>query len=112
MDLLTITGLTLSTHIGVYEWEQRILQKLLLDITLHGDFSDCDDNLDKVFDYEKLCLLTTQYVESNSFKLIETVADKVAKLIKETLHVPSVTVSVSKPDAIKNARNIQVTVTR
>lgn len=112
MDTLTITGLTVNTRIGVHAWEQRISQRLLLDISLATDFRACADDLDKTIDYDKLCQEVTYFAESHAFQLIETVAEKVAELIRETFQVTDITVSVSKPDAIKNAKNIQVTVKR
>jgi dihydroneopterin aldolase len=44
--------------------------------------------------------------------LIETVAENVAKLIKDEFLVKELTISVSKPHAIKNAGNICVTINR
>jgi dihydroneopterin aldolase len=112
LDSLHIKGLTVATRIGVYAWEQQIEQRLLIDITIPADFSACDDLLAKTVDYDKLCQQVTTYVESNAFQLIETVADRIAHLIKTEFKVEQLSVSVSKPHAIKNAANIQVTVTR
>ena len=112
MDTLEITGLSVSTKIGVHAWEQRIAQRLLLDITIPNDFSTCQDNLANTVDYATLCQQVTTYVESNQFALIETVADRVAQLIKDQFAVAKLTVRVSKPHAITNAGNIAVTVAR
>lgn len=111
-DLLEITNLTIQTHIGVHAWEQRILQPLLVSIRIPTDFSQCNDELKKTIDYAELCQQVTSLVESNFFMLIETVAEKVAQLIKEKFLVNTLTVSVSKPHAIKNTGNICVTINR
>jgi len=112
MDKLDILALRMTTNIGVHAWEQRIQQRLSIDIRIEGDFSICNDELSKAIDYDQLCQRVTTFVESNAFNLIETVAEKVALLIKEEFKVAQVSVSVSKPDAIKNAGNICVTVNR
>ncbi|MCW8408222.1 dihydroneopterin aldolase [Legionella sp. PATHC035] len=112
MDTLNIKALNVSTKIGVYAWEQRILQQLLIDISIDTDFSDCQEDLSKTVDYEALCKNVTLYVESKSFQLIETVANEVAELIKKQFNASQVTVGVSKPHAIKNAGTIQVIVRR
>ncbi|WP_392536473.1 dihydroneopterin aldolase [Legionella sp. 227] len=112
MDTLNIKALNVSTKIGVYAWEQRILQQLLIDISIDTDFSDCQEDLSKTIDYEALCKNVTLYVESKSFQLIETVANEVADLIKRQFSVSQVTVGISKPHAIKNAGTIQVVVRR
>lgn len=112
MDSLQIKGLTLTTRIGVFAWEQQIEQRLLIDITIPADFSTCNDCLSETIDYEKLCQQVTYYVESKSFQLIETVANEIAELIKTEFKVEQVSISVSKPHAIKNAANVQVTVSK
>ncbi|KTC77079.1 dihydroneopterin aldolase [Legionella brunensis] len=112
MDILQIKGLSVLTRIGVYAWEQQILQRLLIDISIPSNFSACQDDIANTVDYDKLCHQVTTYVELNSFHLIETVAENVANLIKQEFNVPQLTISVSKPHAIKNASDIRVTVTR
>ncbi len=112
MDSIQIKALTVATHIGVHAWEQKILQRLSIDITIPSDFSQCNDTLANIIDYERLCHFVTNYVESNSFQLIETVADKLAALIKAEFNIAQLTLSVSKPQAIKNAGDIRVTVNR
>ncbi|WED43491.1 dihydroneopterin aldolase [Legionella cardiaca] len=112
MDILQIKGLSVLTRIGVYTWEQQISQRLLIDISIPGNFSACNDDLSNTIDYSKLCQQVTTYVETNAFQLIETVANNVATLIKNEFNVSELTISVSKPHAIKNASDIRVTVTR
>lgn len=112
MDCLQITALAVATRIGVYAWEQQILQQLFIDISIPADFKTTEDDLAKTIDYEKLCQVVSGYVEAHSFQLIETVANNVALLIKEKFAVNQLTISVSKPHAVKNASNIKVTVTR
>ena len=112
MDGLYIKALSVATRIGAFAWEQQISQPLLIDISIPADFSRCNDELSNTIDYAKLCQLVTSYVESNAFHLIETVADHVAHLVKKEFNLNEVSISVSKPHAIKNAANVQVTVTR
>ena len=111
-DTLHISALSMNTRIGVYEWEQRISQKLLLDISIPMDLSRCNNELSNTIDDDALCQCVTAFVESNAFTLIETVAEQVAQLVKEEFNVAQLSVSVSKPDAVKNAGNICVTVNR
>ncbi|WP_298625491.1 dihydroneopterin aldolase [uncultured Legionella sp.] len=112
MDYLNINALSVSTRIGIHAWEQRITQQLLIDISIPLDFTECRDELHNTLDYDALCQTITQYVESNSFHLIETVANNVAHLVKSTFNTAQITVSVSKPHAVKNAGTVKVTVNR
>ena len=111
-DQLIIASLSLLTRIGVYDWEQRIDQTLILDLTLPLTCENTEDTLNNTVDYQALCHSVTEFVQSRAFALIETVAVQVAGLIKTQFGVSSVTVSVKKPQAIKNAAYAQVTVTR
>lgn len=112
VDTLHIKGLKANTRIGVYTWEQHIDQQLLIDISIDTDLSSCEEDLSKTIDYAALCETVTQFVESNSFQLIETVANQVAQFVQGNFKVTQLTVGVSKPHAIKNADNIQVVVRR
>lgn len=112
LDALKISALHVKTYIGIHAWEQKILQQLQIDICIPADFSQCQDDLTRTFDYAAICQRVTDYVESHRFNLIETVAENIALLLKEDFSVPTLSVTVYKPYAIKNAGNISVTVTR
>jgi dihydroneopterin aldolase len=112
MDHLSIANLSISTHIGIYNWEKKIKQTLLLDITIPIDCRACEDQIKNTLDYAVLCQDITEFLEANSFELIETVADKTAARIQEKFAVDALTLKVSKPGAVKNAGNISVTVHR
>ncbi len=111
-DQLEIIGLTVLTHIGVYAWEQRIRQTLRLDLTIPMNTALTNDTLASTLDYDALCQCVTQFIEDQSFQLIETVAENVADLILTTFHVPHVHVCVTKPHAIKNAEHVRVSIHR
>ena len=85
---------------------------MLIDIRIETDFSVCNNELEKTIDYAELSQRVTSFVESQAFSLIETVAEKVAALIKEDIKVTKVLVSVSKPHAVKNAANVCVVIER
>ena len=112
MDTLQINALTVATQIGVHPWEQRIRQNLSIDIIIPYDTANCNDTLEHTIDYDALCQRVTTFVESKSFHLIETVANEVALLIKQEFPVETLTVSVSKPHAIKNAGPVRVNIER
>lgn len=112
MDSLHIKALSVATRIGVHDWEQKINQQLLIDISIAADFSQCDDDLANTVDYDALCMQVTEFTQAKAFKLIESVAEEVAQLILRQFNVNQVKVGVSKPHAVKNAAQIQVVVTR
>lgn len=111
MDSLEISGLWVKTKIGVHAWEQQILQRLLIDIAIPINANSNEDIATHV-DYDKLCQFTVSYLENNTFKLIETVAELLASQLKLEFNLSSIRLKVSKPHAIKNASNICVIINR
>lgn len=112
MDLLTIKGFAVSTAIGIHAWEKQIKQRLLIDITIHADFADCRDDINRTIDYDKLCQSVRERIEKKSFNLIETVANEIAEYLKTTFSITALTVSVSKPQALAHVQNVMVSVSR
>jgi len=112
MDLLSIQGLRLNAHIGVHAWEQRISQVLLVDIAIPLDVSSCKDDLSTVLDYDALCQTISTHVANHHYQLIESLANALADLIKAEYQLSEISLSVSKPHAVKSAANIKITVNR
>ena len=108
MDTIFIKGLSITTRIGAHEWEQQIQQRLLIDLSIPVDFQGINDELCNTLDYATLCSTITTYLENQSFKLIETVANQLAIFIKETFNIAAITITVHKPQAVKNAQSISV----
>lgn len=88
------------------------MQTLKIDLSIPLDIQNCEDKIENTVNYDSLCQTITNFIESNSFALIETVAEQTAALIKESFHVKNLSISVSKPNAIKNAKNIKITIDR
>lgn len=112
MDSLEISGLSVACRIGVHPWEQSISQHLLIDIVIPIDLRNCQDKLSDTIDYSELCQTVTHHLESKPFQLIETVANEIAHLLQETYQLDKITIGVSKPHAVKSAKNIKVVVHR
>lgn len=110
INTLEISALHVTTQIGIHPWEKAIRQPLQIDISIKINMTEVQDNIDNTIDYDLLCKTITTFVESNQFNLIETVAEKIALLLEEQFKVNTYTVRVSKPHAIKNAKNISVVI--
>lgn len=113
-DSVLIEGLSVSTTIGVYEWEQNVKQSLVLDLALEWDNQQAGqtDNVELCLNYADVAQSVTKYVESNRFFLIECVAEEVAALIIEHFLVTKMKIKVSKPGAVSNASNVAVVIER
>lgn len=112
LDWVCIHELRVQTRIGVYEWEQRIDQTLLIDITCLVNLTVPVVELSQTVDYEAMSMQVTTLVSGQSFQLIETVAQQVATLVLEQFQVKRVKVTVSKPQAVQNAQRVSVSIER
>ncbi|WP_392559602.1 dihydroneopterin aldolase [Orbus mooreae] len=113
-DSVIIEGLSMTTTIGVYDWEKTIKQKLVIDIEMAWDNKQAGltDDVNFCLDYAKVSQTITAYVQNNQFGLIERVAEEVAQLIINDFLVTKVKIKVSKPSAIATAQNVAVIIER
>ena len=114
MDILFIRELRIDTEIGVYEWEHNIKQPISLDIELSTDVSKAvkSDDLRDALDYQRVADRVTEFITSRHFKLVETVAEKVAALLQSEFGVSWVRLRVCKLSAIKTARDVGIVIER
>lgn len=114
MDVLFIHGLRIDTEIGVYEWEKNVKQPISLDIEVNTDASTPaqSDELKDALDYQEITDRVTDFINSQHFHLVETVAEKVADLLLQEFSVQWAKVKVSKLSAIKTVESVGVAIER
>lgn len=114
MDIVYIRGLEVKTVIGVYAWEREIKQPVTVDLDMARDNSQAaaTDDIAHVLDYKSVCVRITEFIEGSELKLLETMAEKIATLLRTEFDVPWVRVRVSKPAAITGAKEVGVMVER
>ncbi len=114
MDLIFIEGLTIITTIGVYDWEQNIRQKLVLDIEISSNNhkAAASDNINDCLSYASVSETIIQHIEKNHFALVERVAEEISNLLFQRFNVPWVRIKVSKPGAIVHAKCVGVVIER
>ncbi|HHQ42932.1 MAG TPA: dihydroneopterin aldolase [Chromatiales bacterium] len=114
MDIVFVRDLRIETVIGVYEWERRIRQVVRLDLEMAADVARAaaSDALEDALNYKAVAKRLIEYVEGSRFQLVETLAERVAALLREEFGIPWVRVTVSKPGALRGARDVGVVVER
>ena len=113
-DRIFLRGLTAECIIGFIDWERRVKQAVVLDIELPVDCrraSVSDDVVDTV-DYKKVAKRVLAYIEASQFKLVETLAHRLALLLLEEFGLEWVRISLNKPGAIRNSRDVGVVIER
>ncbi len=93
---------------GVYDWEQTIKQKLVLDLEMAHDNRPAanSDDVAYALDYAAVSDAVTGHIQNGRFLLVERVAEEVASLIMTTFSVPWIRVRVTKPGAVANASGV------
>jgi 7,8-dihydroneopterin aldolase/epimerase/oxygenase len=113
-DRIFLRGLAAECIIGFIEWERRVKQTVVVDLELPVDCrraSVTDDVADTV-DYKKVAKRVLAYIEASEFKLVETLAHRLAMLLLEEFALEWVRISVNKPGAIRNSRDVGVVIER
>jgi len=109
-----IDGYELNASIGVFEWEKKILQKLIFDLTLYCDFSMASktDDLEFAIDYVAVCGLINRVAVGKHYQLLESLAEDISTEILETFPVTSLEIQISKPTAVAEAKQVGVRISR
>lgn len=100
MDCITISELEVFAYHGVLKEENTLGQKFLVSAELFMDVSEAarEDDIGKSINYAEVCREIAVYLRENTFKLIETMADRLAKhLLKLYKPLVEVNVIIKKP---------------
>lgn len=114
MDIVYVEGLNVSTVVGVYSWEQKIKQRLVVDVEMACDtrLAAKSDDIQFSIDYAAVCQRVIEHIEKGRFALVERVAEEVANLLLSQFDVAGVRVRINKPDAIPQAKALGVIIER
>ena len=112
-DRITLTGLEVFAHHGVFDFEREQGQRFLIDVELSVDLSPAasGDDLGSTVHYGVLAEAIVAAVERDPVDLIETVAERVASVALSFAGVAEVRATVHKPDAPIEAPFADVSVT-
>ena len=94
--IVEISGLEVSARHGVNESEQETPQPFLFDVTLELP-EPIEDAIEATVDYRTVRDAVRRTAESQSFKLLETLAATTAETLVSEFAVDAVTVRVRKP---------------
>ncbi len=114
MDKIFLTELKVDTIIGIWDWERKIRQTVVIDLEMSADIARAaaTDSVDDTLNYKDVAKRIQQFVEDSSFQLVETMAERIAAIVREEFDVDWVKVRVNKPGAIRGSRDVGVLIER
>jgi len=114
MDKVFIEALEIECVIGIYDWERKIRQPVVLDIEMAFDNRKpaATDAIEDTLDYKAVSKRLIQYVSESSFGLVETLAERCAEIITGEFGVGHVRLKLSKPGAVRGSKAVGVIIER
>ena len=114
MDTIFLKDLRVQTIVGVWDWERQMPQTVSIDLEMAADIGSAadTDELEDTLNYKGVAERVVSLVEESRFKLVETMAERIAETIMTEFSVPWVRVSVHKPWAVTGARDVGITIER
>jgi len=114
MDSILIRDLRLEVLIGIHKRERHVPQTVSidLDIGLSGGAVFASDRVADTIDYEQVAIKLGALAASGHFRLVETLADRIAALLIEEFGAPWVKVSAAKIGILPNAKFVGVSIER
>ena len=104
MDKIRLKNIVFYAHHGYYKAERELGQKFEIDIEVGCDLSESarTDDLEKTIDYSRIYNIAKEAFEHYKFKLLESVAEKIASEILNIKEILFVTIKVRKPHVPMN----------
>jgi dihydroneopterin aldolase len=114
MDIVFIRGLRIETTIGIYDWEKQIKQPVVLDLEMASDIARgaATDRIEDALDYKAVSKRLKQFVSESRFELVETLAERIAAIIREEFGVPWVRLTLNKIGAVTDSEGVGVIIER
>ncbi len=114
MDKIFLSALSVECIVGIWEWERRVKQTVVIDIEMAADIrkAAATDRIDDTIDYKKVAKRLIAFVGESQFQLVETLTEQIAKVVITEFGVPWVKVHLNKRGAIRGARDVGIEIER
>ena len=114
MDMIFLSGLTTECIIGIWDWERRVRQKVVVDIEMAADIrrAAATDSIDDTLDYKRVSKRLLEFIGDSQFQLVETLTERIAEIVVCEFGVTWVRVRLNKQGAIRGARDVGIQIER
>jgi len=110
MATICITDLQLRAVIGIFDWERKAKQDVLINVEFDYDATQAiaTDTIEASVDYKEITKKIIEHVETSDYMLLEKLTDRVLKIVMENPRVTRAAVRIDKPGAIRFAKSVSV----
>jgi len=114
MDTILVRDLRIEVLIGIHKRERYVAQTVSidLDIGLPGAAVFATDKVADTIDYEQVVLGIRALAGTGHFRLVETFAERIARLLLDEFKAPWVKVSAAKIGILPDAKFVGVSIER
>jgi dihydroneopterin aldolase len=115
MGKIRLKGLEYKIHIGVTEEERQQQQPVLIDVVVYLDITRAVEtqNIDETVNYNHIQKTIRVFLENKEYVLVERLAaDIIEVLLLSFDKIKAIKCTCWKPNALKDAENVGVTVVR
>ena len=114
MDKIFLSALSVECIVGIWEWERRVKQTVVIDLEMAADIRKAarTDRIEDALDYKKVAKRIIAFVSASDFHLVETLTERIAEIIVTEFGVSWVKVRLNKRGAIRFARDVGIEIER
>lgn len=114
MDKIFLSQLSVECIVGIWDWERRVKQTVIIDVELAADIrkAAATDHIDDTIDYKRVAKRLLSFVGESQYQLVETLTEAIAKVIVTEFGVSWVKVRLNKRGAIRGARDVGIEIER
>jgi len=114
MDIVYLRDLRVDALIGVWDWERRIRQTLVMDLDLGTDTARAgdSDDLTHTIDYKAVSDRIIAFTRASEFKLIEALGEHLARVVLEEFDVSWLRLRINKQGVLRDVRDVGIVIER
>lgn len=114
MDIVYIRELEVETVIGIYDWEREVRQTVSLDLEMGTDIraAASTEDIEQTLNYKSVSKRLISFISESKFLLVETMAEEISQIVLNEFDVPWLRLRLSKPGAVRGAKDVGVVIER
>tara|TARA_Y100000746_G_scaffold164453_1_gene141819 strand:+ start:329 stop:676 length:348 start_codon:yes stop_codon:yes gene_type:complete len=114
MDKVFIKNLEVEAIIGIFQWEREVRQLISVDIEMdfHNKTAAKSDSIEDALNYKLVGKRVSKYIKGSKFKLVESLAENISKIILKEFPVSKVKITLSKPGAMRGSDTVGISIIR